>query len=115
MNTIALNRNVNGAFKQVQLLPALTPGMIVDAGAPQTFCPTGLTTPTRPKPARVGKCPAAAHSLPRPLADQSAGETALFAVLALSAVGALGLGLAPIIPWSASLPQFTAWVAQLLG
>jgi hypothetical protein len=116
MKTISLNRDMNATFKQVQLLPALTPAMLLGEFAPQTFRPT---RPTQPAPARV-EIPAAtphaaAHRLPRPVADQGTGESALFAVLALSTVLGLGQSLAPVLHWAPSLPSFTAWVAQLLG
>ena len=107
MKTISLNRNVNVAFKQVQLLPVLTPEMSLGAGSLQAFCPTRARRP-------AASC-AAACQLPRPLADPGARESALFAVLALSAVLTLGLALTPMLHWSATWPQFTAWVAQLLG
>ena len=110
MKTISLNQTVNVAFKQVQLLPALTPEMILGEGGTQTFRPTCPTRPTRPTPALE-----ISRQLPRPQADRGASESFLFAVLAVSTVFTLGVALTQILQWSTNLPRFTAWVMQLLG
>ena len=110
MNTIALNRRVNAAFKQAQILPTLTPAMMAGEVAPQTI------RPTRTSPETHAATPiAGARQLPRSLGEQGAGNATFYALLALSAVGALGWAFGSMINSPASLPQFTAWVAQLLG
>jgi hypothetical protein len=110
MNTMTLNRRINEAFKQVQVLPALTPAIIAGECARQTFRPVRAcpeTHATRPI--------AGARQLPRPIGQQGAGDATFYALLALSAVGGLGWAFGSVINSPASLPQFTAWLAQLLG
>ena len=110
MNTIALNRTVNDAFKQVQVLPLLTPAMMAGECAPQTI------RPTRTSPETHAATPTAvARQLPRPLREPGAGNSTIYARLALSAVGGLGLAFGSVINSPAISPQFTTWLAQLLG
>ena len=114
MNTILLNQSMNVTFKQVQLLPVLTPAMIVGERAARTLratpapVATGLET-------RAASSSVSDRQLPRSRPDRATGEQALFAVLGLSALICVGQALATMAAWSPNLPKFTAWVTQLIG
>lgn len=100
---------MNSAFKRLQLLPVLMPDMNVREPAKKAFRTASSPAATH------GETAAASRSLPRPRADQSTGERALFAILALSAFFCVGEALAPMIQLSPAWPLVHAWMAQLAG
>ena len=114
MNTISLNRTMNTAFKQFQLLPALTSAERAGERSASSFGPTRARPETRPA-FRVKAALASDRALPRPRTDRSLGEGALLAVLASSALFCVGQAFAPMAHVAPSWPAFTAWLAQWLA
>ncbi|MSU58723.1 MAG: hypothetical protein EXS35_11225 [Pedosphaera sp.] len=82
---------MNATFKQAQLLPALTAEMRAGENSPTTFCPLCARPGTREQRATERN---PSRQLPRPRADKSNAERALFAVLALSSLFGLGWAVA---------------------
>src|ERR1041384_5589849 len=113
MNTISLNRTMNVAFKQVQLLPVLTAEMLAGERSSRNLRPMPARPETRPA-GRVTTAPASDPALPRPRTDRSLGEGALLAVLASSALFCVGQAFAPVAHVAPNWPAFTAWLAQWL-
>lgn len=103
---------MNVTFKQVQPLPRLDPAIFAAGKTPPTF--HSIQPPQQDRQAaHLAATPVVTEPLPR-LARNDA-EEATFAILTLSAVLCVGQAIIAMIPWSASVPQFTAWVAQLIG
>lgn len=113
MKTISMAGPMNAAFKQTQILPLLTGGMVAGRSRDLTFCPQCA----RAKPRDQNRAAAAAVStrLPRPEADRNPAEVALLAVLTGSAAFCVGHALVKMFALMPHWSNFEAWVAQLIG
>ena len=101
-------------FKQAQLLPGLTPEMIVEPGGTivlrEAWPGTELPLANRRATQR-----SVSTRVSQPHADPSVAERVFFGLLVLSAVVGVGQGLALMIEMSPKWPAFNALVARLLG
>jgi len=114
MKTISKTKATQPAFKQAQLLPVLTPEMIVQPGGTVAQRRAWLGTESAPEN-RSAKQQFVPTRLPQPRADQGTAERVLFGLLALSAAVGVGQGLVLMIELVSKWPAFNALVGRLLG
>lgn len=114
MKTISNTMTKRTTFKQAQLLPVLTPEMIVEPGRTVALREAWPGTESPPANRRATQ-QFVSTRLPQPCADQSVAERVLFGLLVLSAAVGVGQGLVLMIEMSPKWPVFNALVARLLG
>lgn len=103
---------MNAAFKQTQLLPALTAELIGSEGRDRTCCPQrGRVAPRRRTRASA---PALSTRLPG-LPARNRGEAGMLAVLTFSAVLGVAQAAVSAVESAPHWPQFQAWVTRLIG
>lgn len=114
MKTISITMTKRTTFKQAQLLPGLTPEMIVEPGGTVALREVWPGTESPPANRRATQRFVSTR-LPQPCADPSVAERALFGLLALSAAVGVGQGITLMIEMSPKWPLFNELVARLLG
>jgi hypothetical protein len=114
MKTISITMTKQTTFKQAQLLPGLTPEMIVEHGGTGALREVWPGTESPPANRRATQ-PSVSTRLPQPCVDQSSTERAFFGLLALSAAVGVGQGITLMIEMTPNWPLFNALVARLLG
>lgn len=114
MKTITFNRMLNANFKQTQLLPALSPEMLLARASARVWREVwpAEERPAPPRP-RAGRSTDRRLPLLRP--DHSPAERILMGVLGLSALICLGQAAATMLEWSGHWYALEAWVSRLIG
>jgi hypothetical protein len=114
MKTISKRATGHAGFVKTQLLPELTPKMMIRRGEPAVF-PLVWQDNRSAWASRHAKHPSATHRLSLPQASESRAERAVFALLAVGATVCLGQALATITELPPNWPMLSASVARSLG
>jgi len=114
MKAISKSFRAQATFKKTQLIPILTPEMVVAGSQAATSVGVWLQPEARPIPSHTEHISTATR-LPLERAADSGLERFFFGLLALGAAMGIGQMLAAMIELAPNWPLFDAYVARVIG